>query len=170
MCEKEASCPALCLGGPAGRGVSAKRCTSQIYLNDKPISVVGYTIGGSNYFMIRDLAWALKDTPNCFDVTWNAGARQVELVTQCSYTQGRPQSPGSATAKAVPGKSQLIVDGKAVKAAAYTIGGRNYYRLRDLGAVLNFDVYWIQDTQSICLYTADEHARMAAPPWHPSGP
>lgn len=53
----------------ASSGVSAKRCTSQIYLNDKPISVVGCTIGGSNYFMIRDLAWALKDSLSCFDVT-----------------------------------------------------------------------------------------------------
>ncbi|MBD5134122.1 MAG: copper amine oxidase N-terminal domain-containing protein [Clostridiales bacterium] len=145
----------------ASSGVSAKRCTSQIYLNDKAISVVGYTIGGSNYFMIRDLAWALRDSPSCFDVTWNAKTKQVELVTRCPYTQGRPQSPGSSTAKAVPGNDQLTVDGKAVRAAAYTIGGRNYYRLRDLGAVLNFDVYWVQETRSICLYTADEHARMA---------
>lgn len=111
--------------------------------------------------MIRDLAWALKDSPSCFDVTWNAEVKQVELVTQCSYTQGRPQSPGSSTAKAIPGNAQLTVDTKAVKAAAYSIGGRNYYRLRDLGAVLNFSVYWVQEAQSICLYTVDEHAHMA---------
>lgn len=27
--------------------------------------------------------------------------------------------------------------------------------------MLNFDVYWIQETQSICLYTVDEHTHMA---------
>lgn len=153
----------LTTGASASSGISAKRCTSQIYFNDKSISVVGYTIGGSNYFMIRDLAWALKDSPSCFDVTWNAQAQQVELITQHSYTQDRPQGPSwwDSTTKATPSSAQLIVDGKAAKAAAYNIGGSNYYKLRDLGVALNFDVYWLEESQSICLYTMDEHTRMA---------
>lgn len=147
----------------ASSGVSAKRCTSQIYLNDKRISVAGYTIGGSNYFMVRDIAWALKDSASCFDVAWNAQDKQVELITWRPYTEDRPESPDwwDSTAKAVPSSATLTVDGKAVKAAAYSIGGRNYYKLRDLGAVLNFDVYWVQETRSICLYTVDEHTHMA---------
>lgn len=148
----------------AAPGVSAVRNTSTLYLNDRRVSVTGYNIEGNNYFMLRDLAWVLKDSGNCFDVVWNAEANRVEVLTQRSYSQDKPESSGGwwvTAVQAVPTKAQLTVDGTAVQAAAYNINGNNYYRLRDLGAALGFDVYWLEESRSICLYTVDEHTHMA---------
>lgn len=59
--------------------VNAARTSARIYLNDDSVSITGYLINGNNYFKLRDLAYAMRDTASCFDVAWNAEAGQVVL-------------------------------------------------------------------------------------------
>lgn len=142
--------------------VNAARTSARIYLNDGSVSITGYEIGGNNYFKLRDLAYALRDTSSCFDVAWNAGANRVEIYTQRPYAGDAPENSWSnRTVTAVPADAQLTVDGRTVEATAYQINGNNYYKLRDLGEVLSFSTYWLEDSGSICIYTMDEHTRMA---------
>lgn len=149
----------------AAPSVSAVRNTARICLNDRGINLRGYNIGGNNYFMLRDLAYALRDTTSQFDVAWNAAERRVEVVTQRPYSQERPEITGSTwwnqTFQALPASAQLVVDGKAAEAAAYNIDGSNYYKLRDLGELLSFETRWVEESRTIHIYTLDEHTRMA---------
>lgn len=115
----------------------------------------GYTIGGSNYFRIRDLAALLERTSCRFDVTWNRERQTVELKTGAAYTgeSGDGGYDAPLTAQAVPSQAGLLIDGAPAAIQAYTIGGSNYYRLRDLGELLGFDVYWDGEKRQTYLYT-----------------
>lgn len=61
---------------------------------------------------------------------------------------------GGATAYATgiiaePSSHRVLVDGKEVHIEGYGIEGHNYFKLRDIGAQLGFNVYWDEDTQTV---------------------
>lgn len=139
---------------------SAVPCKSSIYLNDVSVDIDGYTIYGNNYFKLRDLAYVLRDTTSCFDVIWNAAAERVEITTQLPYSETKPSSQNSWSynpVQATPGSAALTINGQSVNIKSYVIGGNNYYKLRDLSEALSFAVYWVEEDESICVYTMDEH-------------
>ena len=49
-------------------------------------------------------------------------------------------APAAQGATAAPTQSAIFIDGTAVSFEAYNIGGNNFFKLRDLGDVLNFNV------------------------------
>ena len=140
------------------QAVNANKTWSSIYLNDKYIYVSGYNINGNNYFKLRDLADEFSYSANNFDVAWNDNTKQVEIITGKNYS-GTEESNGSvsSTANAVESSSKLIIDGKETKVTAYNINGNNYYKLRDLGEGLKFNVSWQPETDAIFLYTLNEN-------------
>lgn len=138
------------------QAVNANKTLSSICLNDDRIHVNGYNINGNNYYKIRDLADELSDSASNFDVVWNENAKQVELITGKDYSgKTEDNSSNSSVVNAVPSSSKLIIDGKETNVTAYSINGNNYYKLRDLGEALSFDVYWKQETDTIYLYALD---------------
>lgn len=142
--------------------ISITHTTSSLFLNDSRVFITGFNINGSNYFRIRDLAKALNGTGARFEVTWNAAANQVELLTGQPYTGEAENRYVSGQAPVVPSTAQLMVDGQSVDVTAYNIGGSNFYKLRDLSALLGYEVIWLEAENSICLYTGlGEHARLA---------
>ena len=50
--------------------------------------------------------------------------------------------------KALLASSATYVDGEEVRLEAYTIGGSNYVKLRDIGRLVGFNVYWDGAMQS----------------------
>ena len=140
-------------GVPGTQSVPAAASTCAIYINDQRSEVAGYNIEGSNYFRIRDLAAALAGTSCRFDVAWNQAERQVELTTQRDYAGEREQLSLPHSASAAPSAAGLLIDGQPAELTAYSIGGSNYYKLRDLGELLSFEVRWLEETHSVCVYT-----------------
>ena len=62
-------------------------------------------------------------------------------------------------AKVAPSKQKLSVDGIVVKCEVYNIDGSNYFKLRDLAALLNgtpaqFSVKWDEKNKTISLLTS----------------
>ena len=51
--------------------------------------------------------------------------------------------------KAFPSANQFYLDEEPVQMEAYTINGSNYVRLRDIGEVVGFNVYW--DNENRCV-------------------
>lgn len=142
--------------------ITATASQDAIYLNDTHISVSGYNINGNNYFKLRDLAEAFQNTTSCFDVVWNTNTKEVEVITNQPYSSSSAsdsQSPFSA--EAISSDAKLTIDGKAYTVTTYNINGNNYYKLRDLSDVLNFDVVWKTEQNNtasgIFLYTTSEH-------------
>lgn len=50
---------------------------------------------------------------------------------------------------AEPSSHRVFVDGKEAKIEAYLVDGHNYFKLRDIGEQLGFNVYWDEGTQTV---------------------
>lgn len=51
--------------------------------------------------------------------------------------------------KAFPSTHMVYLDGQKIDLGAYVINGSNYVRLRDVGEVMNFNVYWDSGTGTV---------------------
>lgn len=153
--------------------VTATPTTSTVYVDGKAVKFESYTINGNNYFKLRDLALVMRGTSKQFEVTWNpdfitmdmsgnASKGAIEMLSGKPYTTvGGELKGGDGTTKTgTLNRSALLLDGLNVYATAYTIKGNNFFKLRDIGMLFDFEVDWdgarnaviIDSTKS---YTAD---------------
>lgn len=126
-----------------------------INLDGRSVEMSGYAIGGYNYFKLRDLAYALKDTNAMFDVGYDKVNNRITLNTEDKY-QGNYESGGRLNEKPkVTVSSQSIsVDGLGpLSMDAYLIDGNNYFKLADLGKKLGFGVEWDSSTKTVEIIT-----------------
>lgn len=124
--------------------VTARPTGSTVLINGTGVSFEAYNINGSNYFKLRDLAQALRGTEKQFEVTWDASARAINLISNKAYTSvGGELAKGDGTQKTARlNTSSIYMDGELISLTAYTINGNNFFRLRDLGVAFDFDVSW----------------------------
>ena len=71
----------------------------------------------------------------------------------CGLVMGLALSAPAAQAveslKATLSINRILVDGQETHMTAYTIGGSNYVRLRDIGKAVGFNVYWNSDAKCV---------------------
>lgn len=137
--------------------IQASASTSTVLVNGKSITFQAYTINGNNYFKLRDLAMALNSTKKQFNIDY------IEVSKAIMLTLGRPYTPvggelaitsGSKTMMAFPSLSEVYLNGKKINLTAYTIGGNNYFKLRDIGKAMNFSVTWEGASNTIRIDTS----------------
>ncbi len=124
--------------------LTAAPTTSAVLVNGSEVDFDAYNIAGANYFKLRDLAYALRETEKQFEVSWDAPTKTIALVPGQPYTAAGGELSGGGTEEktAAPTAARILLDGKAVSFTAYNIGGNNYFKLRDIGQALNFGVSW----------------------------
>lgn len=105
--------------------------------------------GVTNYVKLRDLADILDGTAAQFDVAWSKEAG-VDIQSKTPYTsrngtEGVTNYSGDQSYQR--GASTTKVDGMAVSLQCFALqnGAYTYYKLRDLGQALNFNVGWSQE-------------------------
>lgn len=132
---------------------TAKVSTHKVTLNGESAKLGAYTINGSNYFKLRDLAKALDGLNTNFEVKWNAAQQRIDLTSKTAYTAvGGEQAALPAGNKAASlTNASVYLDGKPLSLTAYSIDGNNYFKLRDLGDALGFGVDWNADTMTMIL-------------------
>lgn len=125
----------------------------KVTLNGAKADLAAYTINGSNYFKLRDLAKALKGLDSEFEVTWNAAGQRIDLTSRTAYTAvGGEQAALPAGNKAASlTNAAVYLDGKPLSLTAYSIGGNNYFKLRDLAFALGFSVDWDNATSTVTI-------------------
>ena len=70
---------------------------------------------------------------------------------------------GSPAAQAVEGilaqrcTSPILLNGAPVEIEAYTINGHNYFKLRDIGKAVGFNVYWIAEDRTVRIETSQPY-------------
>ena len=138
-------------------GAADVRLSSQtLKVNGQTVRCGAYNIDGSNYFKLRDLAMLLTDTGSRFAVEYDEAAHAVRVATGRAYT---PVGGELEEAEAEPQEvwrsvQPLLIDGTEHRElSAWNIGGSNYYKLRDLGDVLGFYVFYDEGTRTIYLRT-----------------
>lgn len=104
----------------------------------------------TNYIKLRDIAMHLIDTNVKFDVDWDAATGTI------SVTSGQSYQPVGSEMTSIPfygkrsyeaGSSKLTIDGQTVDVESVLItddygSGYTFFKLRDLGKLLDFNVSW----------------------------
>lgn len=147
LTEDAGEAPAPSLAAlPAAGGESARGRGQQLLLDGQIVELQAYNIGGSNYFKLRDLGWLLSGTPAGFSVSYDGAAKSIILSSGQSYVPegGEGELLPEQTVSVRPAQARLTVNGAEMSMEAYNIGGSNYFKLRDLGRILNFGVGYDQ--------------------------
>lgn len=114
-----------------------------------------YIIDDYTYFKLRDIASAVDGTGKQFDPIWNESAGAINLHTGVAYT-GTAGTGGGAgkNTTAITSTAKLTLNGEARKASAFVINDYTYYKLRDIGQLLDFGVTWSEGTGAIGIDTS----------------
>ena len=141
---------------PVYAGVPATPTASKVLVNGKSKAFEAYNIGGNNYFKLRDIAYVLNGTEAAFSVGWDGTANSIALEKGEAYAPTGSEMKVSGTKDikdAVESKSTILIDGQKAALKAYTIKGNNYFKLRDLGNALGFNIGWDNASQTISIDT-----------------
>lgn len=141
------------------RELKATPTSSKVLVNGKTVSFDAYTIEGSNYFKLRDLAMSISGTQKQFDVSWDNEKNIINLISNKAYTiAGGEMTPGDGKEKTpVMNASVILKDGVELQLNAYTINGNNYFKLRDIGQTFNIGITWDETTRTIGIDTASDY-------------
>ena len=127
----------------AASAYTVVRSPQSLTLNGHLVDCEKYNIDGSNYFKLRDLAYILQGTPAAFGVGWDAEANAILIIPGMPYEPvgGELVVGEDKSATAVPSSQSLwFLDAPADGLSVYNIGGNNYFKLRELGDLLGFEV------------------------------
>lgn len=101
-----------------------------------------YNINGNNFFKLRDVAYSLNGTGSQFSVEFNQQKSSIEIKKGGAYVSvgGEMNVGADKSSSAVKSSQKLIIDNIEKELTAYNIGGNNFFKMRDLGSALDFDV------------------------------
>ena len=142
--------------------------TQSIDIDGKAVAFQTYATvdpdgGETNYVRLRDVAYAMNGTAAQFNVAWDG---DVLIVPHSAYAPNGSEmsTPFTGDRTYTKAASATKVDGTTVPFSAICLtddrgGGYTYYKLRDLGQVLGFNVSWSESRgiyiESDKPYTAD---------------
>lgn len=135
---------------------TAKPTSAKVLVNGTETSFDAYSINGNNYFKLRDIAHVLSGTERQFEVAWDSAKSAINLTPNQPYTNvGGEMTAGNAKQQTAKLSTDTVyLNGKQIKLTAYTIGGNNYFKLRDLGDTFDFSVTWDGVAQTIAIDTS----------------
>jgi len=141
------------------KALTASPISSMVTVNGSVISFEAYNIKGSNYFKLRDLAYVLNSTNKQFSVEWDSRWNRVLVTSGAPYTYvgGELAKKSRSEKTPIPAAGYLMVDNEEKEMAVYNIDGNNYFRLRDIGKVLDFGVDWDSAENTIIIETSKSY-------------
>jgi len=134
--------------------LSITHAQQNVMVNGKMVATDTYNINnGNNYLKLRDLAMLLNDTDAQFAVRYNARNGTISLTTGKPYTPvgGELTVGKDLAASCVRNTSDITINGDVVNLKAYTFGGYNFFRLRDLNGLLGFTVDYLPEENAISI-------------------
>ena len=154
------------VGGSANKtSLQVKSTTHKVKVNGKSVAPQGYYIVngteyGNNYFKLRDIAYLLNGTKSQFNVHWDAENERILLTSGTSYETvgGELKDSSTAVEKIGQSTSTIVLDGEEISLDGYIINGNNYYKLRDIGKALGFDVDFENATGTVLISTAKDYS------------
>lgn len=137
--------------------ITAVPSTHAVTINGEEVVLRGYSIGSSNFFRLRDMAYALSGIQAQFGVDWHGNT--IYLFPGPGYTPvgGEMQGHVATQATAWPTTADIRLWGAEIDLRGFNIEGSNYFMLRDLGFYLGFDVDWDEAAQTILIDTGEPY-------------
>ena len=136
---------------------TAKARTQTVTVDGKAVEFQMYALvdengNGTNYIKLRDMAQVLNGTEAQFSVGYDNASKSISVATGEAYTSTGSEmtTPFSGDRTYTGGSQSIQVDGEATEMTAITLlddagGGYNYFKLRDLGKALGFNVGWSKE-------------------------
>lgn len=146
--------PAICFAKVANPNNDSKMEILNADGSSKEHVFSTYNIDDYNYFKLRNLANYMNDSAKNFDVTFNKDKNSIEIVTNKKYSDFNTDTfleEANGVKNASPSSQSVFIDGKEVKLNGYNIDGYNYFKLRDLASVLNFNVNYDEERKVVIL-------------------
>lgn len=111
----------------------------------------------TNYLKLRDIAYVLNGTKAQFQVSWDDVYKNINVLPGQSYTSNQSEMSTPFAGKDQPYKvntSQVLLNGISAPLTSIVLtdangNGYTYFKVRDLGAALGFDVSW--DSAAGCI-------------------
>lgn len=154
------------VGGSGNKtSLRVKVTEHKVKVNGKSVAPQGYYIAnganaGNNYFKLRDIAYLLNGTKSQFNVRWDAENERILLTSGTSYETvgGELEDSSTAVEKIGQSTSTIVLDGEEISLDGYIINGNNYYKLRDIGKALGFDVDFENASSTVLINTAKDYS------------
>ncbi len=125
-------------GSEESGNVTATPVEYSVSLNGQDYSLQAYTINGSDYFKLRDIAMILNGTRRQFEVKWDSSDNTVQITSCRPYEKsGIELTVTKGTKTASPSASAIYIDGNRMLYSAYFIDGNNYIALNDLAGSMD---------------------------------
>ena len=148
--EPEPTTPTVTVENIPASG-TAVASTQTVTVDGKKVEFQMYALvdangNGTNYIKLRDMAQVLNGTKAQFSVGYD-GTISVTSGQAYASTGTEMTTPFSGNRSYTGGAQSIKVNGSAIDMTAITLlddagGGYNYFKLRDLGAALGFNVGW----------------------------
>ena len=153
---------------PYVQTVTAYARTQDILLDGETVTFQAYALKDAkgyetNYVKLRDAAFAINGSASQFQVEWSQTA-DTSILTSQPYTSNGSEmhTPYSGDRQGRAGEPTLLVNGREVKLSAILLtddkgGGYTYFKLRDLGRVLGFNVGWDKEKGQVYIETGKSY-------------
>ncbi len=127
---------------PNAHNINIHPSVHKVAVDNEVVTPRGYNINGSNYYKLRDIASIMNGTNSQFNVIWNKEESRIEIISNMPYQPvgGEMDDSPLAVSSCNPSSFSVELNGKLVALAGYNIGGNTYYRIRDIGSAIGFDV------------------------------
>lgn len=128
--------------------------SSKVMINNVETAFNAYNINDNNYFKLRDIAYELNGTQSQFDIVWDNDKKAINMLSNTPYSGGKETLENNNESKLCSvNNSDVYLDGELINCESYVIDGSNYFKLRDLSEIFDFDVNWNNETKSIEIST-----------------
>lgn len=136
-----------------------KPATTKVRVDGNLVALEAYNIEGNNYFKLRDIAKVVAESKKCFDVSWDNHNKAINLLSKTEYTiVGGELALSDGSAKSiVSSNAKILKDGEMISLKAYTIGGNNYFKLRDVAKVFNIGITYDNETKTVGIETESDY-------------
>ena len=126
----------------AGTEVRAQLSSNTLLVSGQTTVFPAVNIDDYNWLKLRDIAMILNNTSKQFEVGFDSARNTGSITSGRRYTpvgQELSNTLGSNPV-AVATPQRLIMDGNEISIAAYNIDGYNYFRLRDIAILRDFNL------------------------------
>jgi len=135
--------------------VSATPTNSSVLVDGNSKTFDSYNINGFNYFKLRDIASVMNGTAKQFAINWDGANNAMTLKPGAAYvgTGDEMSSKGSGTKSATLSNQKIFLSGdeSPTSMEAYNIDGYNYFKLRDVGIVMDIGIGWSDSKNTISI-------------------
>ena len=130
-------------------------------VNGEYTRISAYNINGNNYYKLRDLSYAVTETAKQFDISYDDKQNTISLYKNKFYSGFITRIDFDQKQKAIAKgtNAKIIIDDVTHVYTAFNINDYNYFKLRDIAALFDFDVEWIESENTVNIVTSRSYTQ-----------